>query len=122
MTNLTRVEAGARSALIDVTGYRVELDLDQGATTFESSSAVVFSCTEPGASTFLDVKPQALHRATLNGVEVDLAGFDGERIVLTGLAAQNEVVVTATMRYSNDGQGLHRAVDTADERHYVYGH
>ena len=36
MTNLTRLEAGARSALIDVTGYRVELDLAQGATTFES--------------------------------------------------------------------------------------
>ena len=122
MANLTRVEAGARSALIDVTGYRLELDLDQGATTFESSSTVRFRCAEPGASTFLDVKPQRLHRATLNGVEVDRAGFDGERIALTGLAAENEVVVTATMRYSNDGQGLHRAVDTADDRHYVYGH
>jgi len=122
MANLTRLEAGARSALIDVTGYLLELDLDQGATTFESSSTVRFRCAEPGASTFLDVKPQLLHRATLNGVEIDRSGFDGERIALTGLAAENEVVVTATMRYSNDGQGLHRAVDPADDRHYVYGH
>ncbi len=122
MTNLTRLEAGARSALIDVTGYRVELDLAQGATTFESSSTVRFMCAEPGASTFLDVKPKRLHRVTLNGVDVDLTSFDGERIALTALALENEVVVTATMSYSNDGQGLHRAVDTADDRHYVYGH
>ena len=122
MTNLTRLEAGARSALIDVTGYRVELDLAQGATTFESSSTVRFTCAEPGASTFLDVKPQRLHRVTLNGVDLDLTGFDGERIGLTGLALENEVVATATMSYSNDGQGLHRAVDPADDRHYVYGH
>ena len=122
MTNLTRLEAEARSALINVTGYRVELDLAQGATTFESSSTVRFTCTEPGASTFLDVKPNQLHRVTLNGVDLDLTSFDGERIELTGLAAGNEVVATATMRYSNDGQGLHRAVDSADEQHYVYGH
>jgi len=122
MTNLTRAEALARSALIDVTGYRLELDLDQGEVTFESSSTVAFRCAEPGASTFLDVKPQRLHRVMLNGVEIDLSGFDGERIALTGLALQNEVVLTATMSYSNDGQGLHRAVDPADDQHYVYGH
>jgi aminopeptidase N len=122
MTNLTRLEAGARSALIDVTGYRVELDLAQGPVTFESSSTVRFTCAEPGASTFLDVKPRRLHRVTLNGVDLDLTGFDGERIPLTLMATENEVVVTATMGYSNDGQGLHRAVDSADERHYVYGH
>jgi aminopeptidase N len=122
MTNLTRLEAVERSALIDVTGYRVDLDLAQGATTFESRSTVLFTCSRQGASTFLDVKPFRLHRVTLNGEDVDLAGFDGERVVLTSLALQNEVVVTATMSYSNDGQGLHRAVDSADGQHYVYGH
>ena len=122
MANLTREEAAARSALIEVSGYRLDLDLDQGAATFESSSTVCFRCAEPGASTFLDVKPQLLHQVALNGVEIDLTGFDGERIALTDLAAENEVVVTATMRYSNDGQGLHRAVDPADDQHYVYGH
>ena len=122
MANLTRAEAGTRSALIHVTGYQVELDLDRGATTFESSSTVRFGCAEPGAATFLDVKPRQLHRVTLNNAEVDLTGFDGERIVLTGLARENEVVVSATMSFSNDGQGLHRAVDSADDRHYVYGH
>jgi aminopeptidase N len=122
MTNLTRLEAETRFALITVTGYRVELDLAQSATTFECSSTVQFSCVEAGASTFLDVKPQLLHRVTLNGVEIDVSGFEGDRINLSGLALENEVVVTATMRFSNDGQGLHRAVDPADDLPYVYGH
>jgi len=122
MSNLTRVEAGTRSALIAVTGYRLELDLDQGATTFESSSTIRFSCAEPGATTFLDVKPQRLHSVSLNGRQLNLADFAGERITLPALASDNKVVVSATMSYRNDGQGLHRAVDSADGRHYVYGH
>ena len=71
MASLTRAEAGARSALLDVTSYEVALDLDRGATTFESSSRVRFRCAEPGGSTFLDIKPHLLHRVTLNGVEID---------------------------------------------------
>ena len=39
-----------------------------------------------------------------------------------GLAAENVLVVRATMAYSHDGQGLHRATDPADRRDYVYGH
>jgi aminopeptidase N len=122
VANLTRAEADRRSALISVAGYRLKLDLAQGATTFESSSTVSFRCSEPGASTFLDVKPQRLHRVTLNGLDIDLTTFDGERVALPSLAPENEVVVTATMSYSKDGQGLHRAVDSADDKHYVYGH
>jgi len=122
MTNLTRLEARARSALLNVTGYRVELDLAQGVTSFESCSTVRFRCTEPGASTFLDIKPKRLQRVTLNGMDIDLTGFDGERIALTELDFENQIVVTSTMSYSNDGQGLHRAVDPADGQHYIYGH
>ena len=38
------------------------------------------------------------------------------------LPRQNVLVVAATMAYSHDGQGLHRATDPADQRDYVYGH
>ena len=122
MTSLKRVEAQERAALIEVTAYDVALNLDAGDTTFESTSTVRFTCRRPGAWTFLDVKPEALHSVTLNGREVDPATLRDHRIVLEGLEADNEVVVVATMAYSRDGQGLHRAVDTADGRHYVYGH
>jgi aminopeptidase N len=122
MASLTRVEAAERAALIDVTSYDVALDLDVGERTFGSVAAVRFTCREPGASTFLDVRPGTLHRVTLNGQDVDPAELADGRLPLRDLQSDNEVVVTATMRYSNDGQGLHRSVDAADGNHYVYGH
>ncbi len=33
---------------------------------------------------------------------------------------ENHVVVDSVMRYRHDGEGLHRAVDPADGRHYIY--
>ncbi len=122
MASLTRVEAAARAALIDVTSYDLDLDLDGGERTFGSVATIRFTCREPGAQTFLDVRPETLHRVTLNGADVDPAQLADGRLPLLDLLADNEVVVTATMRYSNDGQGLHRSVDAADGNHYVYGH
>jgi aminopeptidase N len=122
MASLTRVEAAARAALIDVTSYDLDLDLGSGDRTFGSVATIRFTCREPGAQTFLDVRPEALHRVTLNGAEVDPSELADGRLPLRDLLPENEVVVTATMRYSNDGQGLHRSVDAADGNHYVYGH
>ncbi|KNX36317.1 aminopeptidase N [Luteipulveratus halotolerans] len=122
MTSLLRTEAQARAALVDVTGYRVHLDLDTGEETFESTSTISFTCREPGASTFLDVAATTVHSITLNGNEIQPSAVEGRRVVLDDLAVSNTVEVRATMTYSRDGQGLHRAVDPTDGRHYVYGH
>jgi aminopeptidase N len=122
MANLTRVEAAARAALLDVTAYRIELDLDRGDRAFESTATITFTCREPGASTFLDLRAESVHEVTLNGKPLGAEALDGDRLTLPDLATDNEVVVSATMRYSRDGQGLHRAVDPADGLHYVYGH
>ena len=54
--------------------------------------------------------------------EVDPASLSDGRLPLVDLRPENELVVTATMPYSHDGQGLHRSVDPADGEHYVYGH
>jgi len=121
MAILQRTEAQARSALVDVTAYDIELDLDRGPDTFESTSTITFTCRRPGESTFLDVKAEAVHAITLNGRAVDVQTVSDGRVVLEDLAADNTVVVQATMRYGHDGQGLHRAVDNADGNAYVYG-
>ena len=39
---------------------------------------------------------------------------------LPGLAADNVVVVDATGRYTNTGEGLHRFVDPVDDEVYLY--
>ena len=125
MSSLTRADAALRAQTIDVTAYSVDLDLtggdDPDHATFGSRSTVTFTAT-PGASSFLDLKPVQVHSIVLNGTAIDPSTVAGGRVDLTDLAADNTVVVEATMAYSNDGQGLHRAVDPADGQAYVYGH
>ncbi|WP_205475003.1 aminopeptidase N [Nocardioides sp. SYSU D00038] len=120
-TNLTRDEAAARAALLEVTSYEVELDLTTGDTTFGSTTTIAFTCSEPGAETFADLVGATVHEITLNGTAVDPAtAYADSRIRLTGLAAENTLVVRADCTYSRTGEGLHRFVDPADDRVYLY--
>jgi len=121
MASLTHAEATERGALLRVDSYRVDLDLTTGEDTFTSVTRIVFAARSPGADTFLDVVARGLRSVTLNGRRLDRpAAVDG-RVALTGLAADNEVVVVAEMAYSRECSGLHRYVDPADGRVYVYG-
>ena len=122
MPSLSRSEARLRADLISVTSVQVDLDLDEGEDTFTSRTRIRFTCREPGASTFLDLDPVEVASLTLNGAALDPSAVADGRVALTGLAAENTVEAVATMRYSRDGQGLHRAVDPADGERYVYGH
>ncbi|HET7801759.1 MAG TPA: aminopeptidase N [Humibacillus xanthopallidus] len=122
MRSLTLAEARERAALLTVTSYAVELDLDQGAEVFGSLTTVRFACSAPGADTWVDLKARSVETVSLNGADLDPTAVVDGRLPLAGLAAENELVVAATMAYSHDGQGLHRATDPADQRDYVYGH
>jgi aminopeptidase N len=119
-SNLTRDEAAARSALITVSSYQVDLDLTEGDVTFGSVSVIRFGCAAPGSSTHLDLTAPAVREITLNDAPVSLDAFDGDRIMLTGLAADNVLRVTAGCAYSHSGEGLHRFADPADGRVYLY--
>ena len=118
--NLTREEAQARAALIKVASYQVDLDLTGGDTTFAAVSVIRFTCSEPGASSFVNLIAPAVRAITLNGTPVDVAAFDGTRIALTGLAADNTLTVDAECAYSRSGEGLHRFTDPADGNVYLY--
>jgi aminopeptidase N len=122
MRSLTLAEARERSSLITVTSYAVELDLDQGAEVFGSRTTVRFTCGRPGADTWVDLKAHSVETVSLNGEALDPADVAVGRLPLSRLAGDNELAVPATMAYSHDGQGLHRATDPADDLDYVYGH
>ncbi|MFU9029306.1 aminopeptidase N [Rhodococcus erythropolis] len=119
--NLNRSEVAERSRTIDVTGYRVELDLrsaaDSAAKTF--STVTIIDLTSSAESTWLD-----FIGAAVDSVEVDDASipveYDGSRIVLRGLGGSNVVRVAAHGHYSRSGEGLHRFVDDADDQTYLY--
>ena len=122
MPSLTRAEATTRAALITVDAMEVDLDLDRGADVFGSRTTIRFTVRTPGASTFVDLRPRALHGVTLNGHPLDPASVVDGRLDLADLATDNVLEVEATMAYSHDGQGLHRSTDPADGEDYVYGH
>ncbi len=116
MRNLTRGEAVARSAVVEVTSYDLELDLTTDPTTFRSTSTVRFSAT-PGAQTFLELDCAQVLEATLDGRPIALTG---NRFVLDDLGGEHVAVVTATCAYTRSGEGLHRFVDPVDQQVYVY--
>ncbi|MFD0517699.1 aminopeptidase N [Paractinoplanes durhamensis] len=118
---LTRSEATARAAIVDVHSYEVHLDVTAAEETFGARTVVRFGA-RPGASTFLEFEPVRIQSMTLNGARVPAEAATGGRLELTGLAEENELVVAATMRYSNDGEGLHRYTDPADGNVYLYQH
>src|SRR6478672_11992092 len=101
-TNLTREEARTRAGLLDVESYTVDLDLTVSDKVFRSTTVIRFTCREAGASTFADL------------VQAD------SRITLAGLQESNELRVDCQLPFSHTGEGLHRFVDPADGRVYLY--
>ncbi|OII63728.1 aminopeptidase N [Streptomyces sp. CC53] len=123
-TNLTRVEAQRRAALLTVDSYEIDLDLSgaQEGGTFRSDTLVRFDSAEDNAETFIDLVAPAVHEVVLNGKHLDGASvFRDSRITLKHLRqGRNELRVVADCAYTNSGEGLHRFVDPVDGQAYLY--
>ncbi len=123
--NLTRDQAAARSTVLGNSTYSIVLDLTDGSgnpseKTFLSTTTIAFAA-QAGASTFVDIVADGIRSATLNGVDLDVSGYDEETgIALDDLAEDNELVVVADCVYSHTGEGLHRFVDPSDGSVYLY--
>jgi aminopeptidase N len=117
--SLTQDEAAARSALLSVDRYDIELDLRglPDGPDVRAVSTIAFSCREPGAETFLDCAADVV-AATLNGEPLAPAA-DG-RLPLPGLAAHNTVRVETVQSDTSAGEGARRAVDPADGEVYLW--
>lgn len=118
--NLTRIEAQERRDVIDTQSYEVSLDLTKGAEVFGSRSVVRFTAT-PESTTFIDLIARDVREISLNGEQLDPDEvFADSRIALSGLQAENVLVVDADCEYTNTGEGLHRFVDPVDGEVYLY--
>jgi aminopeptidase N len=121
--NLTRVEAERRSALLRLDSYEIELDLTTSTDTFVSTTLIRFDCTTAGASSFADLIAPVVREITLNDRVLDPAvSYQDSRVLLDDLASSNELRVVADCAYMNTGEGLHRSIDPADGRTYLYTH
>src|SRR5664279_762153 len=119
-TNLTRDEAQQRASAISTQTYDVALDLTlDNPDRFGTITTIAFTAT-PGGATFADLVDGEIRSITLNGEPVDPAAYADSRIALTGLAENNELRVAATCKYSHSGEGLHKFIDPADDKVYLY--
>jgi aminopeptidase N len=117
--SLRQDEAIRRRELLEIASYDVTLDLASSPEVFDSRTVIRFH--SGAGDTFLDVKPRELRSVVLNGQSLDVGALDRGRLPLTLADGDHELVVDAVMAFRNDGEGLHRSVDPADGRHYVYG-
>jgi len=113
---LTETEARARAALIAVDSYDVFIDLNpEAGTPVRSRTEIRFTCAEPGAATFAELTATAVS-AVLNGRKVLGSGAPADgRLALSGLAAQNTLVVEAEVA----ADALTRFTDPADGAGYL---
>ncbi|WP_426244760.1 aminopeptidase N [Nocardioides sp. LHG3406-4] len=119
--SLTRDEAAERADLIQVVRYDISVDLRGllDGPVWASTSTVTFTCTTPGAATFVDCVAD-IAEATLNGVPLDVTSAADGRLPLPDLQAHNVLVVSATQSDTGHGAGILRTVDSSDERVYVW--
>src|SRR6202161_4529368 len=119
-TEITRAETRKRARLLLVRSYDVDFDFTRAPRTFGSVSLIRFDCRQPGSTTHADLIADGVHAITLNGAPLDpaTAWADG-RITLPGLAASNELRVSADCAYTSSGTGMHRA-DSADGSVHIY--
>jgi aminopeptidase N len=118
--SLTHAEAVARAALLDVEAYELDVDLTAAEDGFRSTTTIRFNAANPGAGSFVEVRPIRLIRVTLNGADLDPATLAGGRLPLPGLAARNTLTVEAEFAYTRQSEGMHRFVDPADGATYLY--
>ena len=120
-TNLTRDEAATRAALLDVTSYSIDLDLTTGETDLRLDHHDRVHL--PRARRRDVRRPGRRDRSTRSRSTASPwtpSAYADNRIALTGLAADNTLVVRADCTYSHTGEGLHRFVDPVDDRVYLY--
>ena len=115
MPALTEAEARARAALIEVVSYDLYADLNpKAAEPVRTRTEIRFTCADPGAATFADLAATATS-VVLNGREIP-GRPDGGRLALSGLAAENVLVVEAEVA---DDDVFTRFTDPADGDGYL---
>ena len=116
--SLTLNDARTRSALISDVDTVVHLDLTP-LDRYDLVTTITFACATPGAESFLEL-------TDATELDVHASGdttwqYDGKRITLNNLSAQNTVTVRARMPYVTDGDGMTVVIDPADNERYVSG-
>jgi aminopeptidase N len=119
--SLTQDEAARRAGLLHVERYDLDVDLTGllDGPELRATATITFACREPGAQTFVDCLAD-VEEAVLNGAPLGTDAVREGRITLADLRDENVLVVRSVQRTTDQGRGVHRAVDPADKEVYVW--
>lgn len=118
--NIGQIQAQERSQLVNDVKYQVSVHLDPKLDTFLCESTIQFSA-KPGASTWVDLIAPEVLAVVLNGESLPVSEiYNGARINLAILKAENTLSIKANCAFMNTGEGLHKHVDPQDGEAYLY--
>jgi aminopeptidase N len=120
---LSQEDAAARSARVSKVAYTLEFQLT-GEPTFSATTVVDFDLSDASEALTLDLDKAKIGKLVVNGKTLTPA-YNDAFITLPAEAlriGRNSVRVEFTREHSTNGEGLHRYVDKADGRVYLYSH
>ncbi len=118
---LTQAEAAARAARVSQVDYAIAIDLT-GSERFTATSTISFDLKDTAEALTIDLDKAAISALTVNGKTVT-PQYNGWFITLAAndlATGRNTVAVSYTRAFNTNGEGLHRMLDPADGKAYLY--
>ncbi len=120
---LSEQDAAARSARVSKVAYALEFALT-GEPTFSGSSRIDFDLSDANAPLTVDLDKAQVRKLVVNGRTLQ-PQYNQWFITIPAEAlkrGRNRILVEFSREHSSNGEGLHRYVDKADGRVYLYSH
>jgi aminopeptidase N len=120
---LSQQDAAARSARVSNVAYALDFKLT-GEPTFSATSKIDFNLSDAGSDLTVDLDKAQIDKLVVNG-KVLQAQYNKAFITIPAAALKkghNTISVSFTREHSTNGEGLHRYVDKADGKVYLYSH
>jgi len=120
---LSQQDAAARSARVSDVAYKLDFALT-GEPTFSGKSTIDFELSDASQALTVDLDQATLGRVSVNGKDV-VPAYNKSFLTIPAAALKrghNTIAVEFSRAHSTNGEGLHRYVDKADGRVYLYSH
>ena len=120
---LSQQDAAARSARVSKVAYTLDFALT-GEPTFSGTSSIDFELSDASQPLTVDLDKAQLRKLVVNGKTLE-PQYNQWFITVPAQAlkrGRNNIRVEFTREHSSNGEGLHRYVDKADGRVYLYSH
>ena len=118
---LTQAEAHTRAARVSQVDYAISIDLT-GNERLRATSTIGFDLKDAAEALTIDLDKGAISALTVNGKALT-PQYNGWFLTLAAkdlAAGRNTVAVSYTRAYNTNGEGLHRMVDPADGKAYLF--